>query len=216
VPRFRNWSLDDVTIDPRGRVWAVGARGDGSIYGVYALVIQLCPTVVSDAGFSRGRSIARLGAAVFWRFDADNATAHDLRDDSGLGLFHLPNRRPGTITFIPTRAAGWYPIEDSTTGATTMIGVRPDLSRTDDGVVVRWAKFRLRDDLVFDVSLRTPRSDGYFRWKTGTTSVRDVLPTRAGSGEYLLRARVRSASTGRSVRWSPVRRIEVSSGPASA
>lgn len=196
-----------VATDSKGRAWAAGDAG------VSGIVMEICPTRVTRAGFVPSSTTVPAGRTTAWRLPVGQG-AHSVTDATGLALFdsgRLTAGRSFTFTFF---GAGTYAIRDDVTGATTDLGVRmridPLTGTEETQFRVVWASEPAPVGFVFDIQGMTPASGEWASWRTGQTRAKARMRPRVGPGTYSFRARVRNTATGAASGWSPPVSIEVS------
>lgn len=148
----------------------------------------------------------RRGGSVVW--DWTGQATHDVRDDTGMGLFYSGLSSPGSpgfsFTFV---SAGSYPyvctLHDGMKGRVE-VPIRAVATRS--GVRIVWSAEAAPDGFVYDVQLRHP-GRRWLSWLEGTTELRDTYA--ADGGTYLFRARLRLANSGATSDWSEPDRVKL-------
>jgi hypothetical protein len=205
-------SLLGVAADPSGTVWAAG-YGPGQ---AQSLVERICPALVTDSGFDPQTIHSPGAGGVAWRFDPANMKEHSIADASGLGLFDSGLREPGSSFTFSYPSAGSYRVEDSTTGAISLVEIGlhadPRHGQIDRRFDVVWGSHGMRPGLVIDVQIRRPGSGSFEDWLPDLRTGGAKFVPDGGPGQYAFRARVRDTDTGAASAYSPPVSILVGEG----
>lgn len=195
---------------PDGNLWFTMA--DGNAIGRIRRARNGTACVLSmDAGFSPADRECRLGDTVQWTFVGPRT--HGVRERSGLDLFDSGPKPIVSYFSYPVTAAGTYLYEDSqfpVFRGRIRAGVdAPKRGTTGEPFSVVWATQTAPDGQVFDVQLKSPDGPGYEDWQSGVTTLSAEFSPRV-SGAHKFRARLRRASDGQALKFSPPTRVRVS------
>jgi hypothetical protein len=165
---------------------------------------------VSDTGFDPVPVRVRRGGTVVW----ENAgpSAHEVVDETGLGLFSLPMSASGfgAYTFV---GAGRYPYACASLPALTgsvSVPITATRVKGSSAIDVTWASEVAPEGFAYDVQVRRP--GGRWRlWKDDVSRAAATYRPEAGDGTYRFRARLVRSSDGVHARWSIADAIRVGS-----
>jgi hypothetical protein len=189
------------------RVWLVGDTPKGT-----NVIKKLCPTQVSDSGFSLKAESVPLASTATWALPLSDTKSHSVTDGTGLQLFDSGLRGPGG-SFVYTFAnAGTFKVVDNGGSGRETLKVPPAVSPTSGNMsttfTVTWASETLPAGYVADVQLKRPGAS-FVDWLSDQTASSATFLPDAGPGTYSFRARLKRASNGATTSWSPGTSIRV-------
>jgi Tol biopolymer transport system component len=168
---------------------------------------------VADSGFQPTTANAVFGTTVRWNFLASNTQSHTATDGTGMGLFDSGLRAPGSSYSFTFFAAASYTVVDTTTSHTGMVKTSmtatPPQGTQSTQFTITWASQPAPSGYLYDVQIKRPGAIGYTLWLKKVTYASATFTPDAGSGTYLFRARMRTASSTAMSGWSPSASIAV-------
>jgi virginiamycin B lyase len=198
-----------ITIGPDGNMWFTNALS-GEIGRIQTAQPGVGYVLDIAPGFVPAQRTISLGEQVQWVLEAPGV--HEVRDATGLSLYHSGPRSPVSFLRHTFAAAGTYGYEDPQNGDTGSIGVpvsAPATGAVGSPIHVTWATAAPDAGLVFDVQYLPPGSGTWATWKNGVTGKSgSLIPT--GVGTYQFRARLRNGSGSAGSDWSPPASVIVS------
>ena len=197
---FRVKALDESTI------WISGASKN---------LQRLCPVQVTDTGYRPTRTIAEQGQPTSWHVPLASTATHRVTDGTGLGLFDSGPLTPGGSYVVALAGAGRFDVRDGVTGGTAELSVPVDVAPMSGvpatSFTITSATTEFPANLVEDVRIKRPGSNGFAPWLTMTsaTGFRAAFIPDAGAGTYLFTSSARNPATGATSRLSPATAITV-------
>ncbi len=194
---------EDVTAATDGNVWVTEA-GANEVGRLAAATTNFSYVLARTDGFVGGTLSAPPGRVVLWTFMG--ATAQNVTDSTGMGLFASANRSAVNYYYFVSNAAGTYPYTDTLHPALTgtiSVPMTAAPGPTAGTYTLTWASAAPATNFVFDVQMKAPGATTWTPLVSGTTATAQTFTPSAGSGNYQFQARLRSTANSHTSGWSP-------------